>query len=794
MFCYLKAICCGCLTIIATVSFAQSALVQFIHNSPDITLPSVDLWINGELFAPSIDYLHATAMQPADTASNAQFELRNATDTSIIYLNWQESLTINSKNIFVLHGHLNPDLYSPGRELNVARFSQAIETSSSTSSIDIIFFQGATELDSADIEETQLFELTAFDQLAYGTFSSYLNLFTADYGWSILTSDENSSLGEYALPVTELNWAGKAITIVTGGFVNQSTNNNGQALGMWATTRDGGNLVPLHPLQWNLTANVQLLHNSSHPASESIRIQTDSLDWQANLQSHEATSFLPFPAGKEVIMSIHSNLLEPPLDLLWIDTLNLISGRNYQLIWYGGDAPENSAQLLIHPWEEINEPATNEFLLRLFNGSFPYSPLSLLADTISQTPIFNNVTYGSFSDTLTLTVANEEWIFYSGSDSLTAFHAPLDTLDLSQHIVTALTFAAQGEVLPQLWLSTEIGGPMHQLNTLIVPETPVFCEVQLVHVSADTGLYSIDVWMNDSLMASPLLFESATDFFDVQCNDPIEILITEHNHPENILHRDTIDLQGNQANRLILWGILDSPNYNPAPQLDWYIDANTPLTSTTNGNTDIRFFHAATDLGDVQANESSTPIVPFFITLGAGEMSNVQNLSSQNDYGLEILNSPTQFSYGNYELPVNTENWQNESVVVVSTGFRQPANNSSGEPLQFWVLESNGSMTLLETFVDVADTKSGEELVIFPNPASQFIRIQSTSQANGMVSLEILDNMGKLVIQKTSTIRIETLYNEVSLDNLPDGIYTLVLKKENYHQSARFCILKSVEH
>jgi hypothetical protein len=794
MFRYLRLAYVACATIVATISSAQTARVQFIHNSPDATLPAVDLWINGELFAPSINYLEATAMQTADTSSNAQFELRNTSDTSIIYLNWQESLTSNSKNIFVLHGHLNPQLYSPGRELNVSRFSQAIEVSSSTSSVDIIFFQGASELDSADIAETQLFELTAFDQLPYGSFSSYLNLFTADYGWGILTADGNNTLGEYALPVTELNWAGKAITIVSGGFVNQSINNNGQALGMWATTRDGGPMVPLLPLQWNLTANVQFLHNSSLPASGSIRIQTDSLDWQANLQTHEATSFLPFPAGKEVIMSIHSNLMPPPLDLLWTDTLNLISGNSYQLVWHGGITPENPAQLLIHPREEINQPATNQFLFSLFNGSYPYAALSLLVDTISQTPIFNNVTYGNFSDTLTMTIANEEWIFYSGSDSLTAFHAPLDTLNLSQRIVTGLTFSEQGDNMLQLWLSTENGGPMNQLNTLVIPETPAFCEVQLIHASADTSLQSIDVWMNDSLMASPLLFESATDFFDTQCNDPIEIVITEHNHPENILHRDTIDLTANQANRLILWGILDSPNYNPSPQLAWHMDYNTPLASTTNGSTDIRFFHAATDLGDIQVNESSTPVVPFFLNLEAGEMSNTQSLLSQDDFGLEILNTPTQFSFGNYALPVNTENWQNESIVVISTGFRQPANNSNGEAMELWALRPNGSMTLLGSFVDVAVTNSGEELIVFPNPASQFIHIRSTSLTNGAVTLEILDMNGKVVRQEECTIRSESLFNGISLNQLPEGIYTLVLKKKNYRQSARFCVLESDNH
>jgi hypothetical protein len=773
---------------LSTRALAQTALVQFIHNSPDVTLPTVDLWINGEVFAQSIDYLSATAMQPADTSSNAQIEIRNTYDSTIIYLTVQASLAVNSKNIFVLHGHLSTELYSPGRELGIARYSQALEISSSPSSIDVIFFQGATELDSTDIAETQLFELTAFEQLPYGSFSSYINLFTADYGWSILNSDDDSTLGEYALPVTELNWAGKAITIITGGFINQSINNGGQPLGMWATTRDGGTLIPLQALQWNLTANVQFLHNSSLAASEDIRIETDSSNWQVNIQTHEATSFLPFSAGKEVIMTIHSNLLESPQDVIWSDTLHLLSGSNYQLVWHGGSSSDNSPQLLIHPWEENEALGEDQLLLRLFNGSYHYDPISILADTISQTPLIENVTYSSMSDTIAMTISDEEWLLFSAFDSLTAFHAPVDTLNLWQKNVTALTFSTSYDSLPQLWLSTENGGPMHRLSTLIVPETPAFCAVQLIHASADTLLQSIDVWMNDSLMHTSISFESASEFFSVQCNEPIELRITRPNHPENILHRDTLELTANQTHRLILWGILNTPNYNPAPNLEWHIDSNTPLTSITSANSDIRFFHAATDLGSVQVNESSTPIVPFFTTVQNGEMSEMQSLWAQNDYGVEITHAPTQFNYGNYALPVNTLGWENQSILLISTGFRQPANNSGGEALELWALEPGGTMYPLADFVGVSASSSSEELIVFPNPTSEFIQIQTSDHTNGSVTIQIIDQTGKIVHQSESVIRNGKLEDRVPVENIPPGMYSLILKNDHYLRISRFSV------
>ena len=219
LFCFLlAALFC------AIGAHAQTASVQFIHNSPDMALAMVDVWLNDSLWADNVDYHHATPMTSVDTNSTAIWEIRNSEDAELTYYSWSSNLNLNSRHIFVMHGHWSSELYSPSQPLAVEQFNSALESSASTATIDVLFFQGASELDTVDIAETQLFQLTAFDQLPYGEFSPYINLFTADYGWSILNSDGDESFGEYALPVTSLNWAGKAITIVTSGFINQAEN------------------------------------------------------------------------------------------------------------------------------------------------------------------------------------------------------------------------------------------------------------------------------------------------------------------------------------------------------------------------------------------------------------------------------------------------------------------------------------------------------------------------------------------------------------------------------------------
>lgn len=769
---------------------AQTTYVQFIHNSPDPEIETVDIWLNDSLWADNLNYHVSTPMIPLDTNSAAIWEIRNSVDSSITYYTWNSELTLNSKHIFVLHGQLNYIDYNPGRPLAVEQFNNALELSASSGSVDVLFFQGASELDSADIAETQLFQLTAFEQLQYGSFSSYINLFSADYGWGILTDLGSDTLGEFALPVIAQNWAGKAITVVTSGFINQVDNNFGHPLGMWATTREGGPMVCLSPLRWNLSANVQFIHNTSLAASDNIRIETDSSIWHSTLERHSATPFIPFPAGKDVTLKIRSNLLAGPIDSIWQDTIHLFGGRNYQFIWFDSLENDIGAQLCVHEWKEPPALAPNQMLLRFFNGSKPYDFINLLADTAAQEILCENIAFGAVSDTLTIPIASEEWVLAESSDSITTFNAPLDTLNLSQRNVTALTYSASNNATPSLWLCTEFGGPMHSLSTLSTPESPVFCTVQLIHASADTLLQSIIIRINDSLLVAPLSFETATDFIEVRCNDAVVIQIADNENPNNFIFSDTVWLTANQTHRLYLWGILNTQLYNPAPALDWKLESSISTESSVIDNVDVKFFHAATDLGTIDVIESPSAPSPIFQSLATGEFSSLQTLNAQNDLQLELRNNPTQFLYATYNLPLQSNAWENEVITLISTGFRQPANNCNGQTLQVWALTTDGNMIALDNSLH-AESKSAEKgPQFFPNPVSDILHIRNIPAYLSGGTLQIRTSTGLLVMEKKLNHQSAGKNDVIDVTSLPNGFYTLTSIGSSKTESFRFCVCR----
>jgi hypothetical protein len=755
----------------------QTSKVQFIHNCTDDSLGAIDVWVNGQLWASNLDLHQATSFQTA--ADTSVWSIRQAGDSSISYYSWNAQLAANSEHIFTLQGNLDSSSYSPFMPLTVRQFDGALEQSVSSSSIDVMFLHGTSDLDSIEIAETQLFQLTAFNDLAYGSYSGYLQLFTADYGWGIFRESDSSLIAEFALPVGDLSWAGEAITLVTSGYVNQRQNNSGESFGMWATTNAGGNMVKLEPLRWNINSEVQLVHNSAMPNSAAIEITCDGIPWQQQLNVHEASTFSPFPSGKEVEMCMNSILPNGQVEALWCDTLQLLSGQRYQLIWFGGDSPSNAPQLYTREWPASDTIASDSTEVTFFNGSASWPLLSISESAEFEFPLFENVPYSTLSNSVVLPNVETEWILSSDFDSLISLRAPLDSVVFAQQRITALSYSDTMFYQPSLWLCLPQGGPMIRLEAAVPPELPVYCQLQLVHTSADTMLSEVDIWLNDSLWFSSFEFETATPFISVACNDSVYLRVTPVGDSSNTLNETAHLLSANQYHRLFLWGIFDTEHYNPSPNLDWTIDSDISLTAENSNEFSLDFFHAATDLGDVDLNETTLPVSPLFSNITAGSLSSEATFTAENDLVFSLRNSPTQFLFGSYSLPVSALNLADSAVTLISSGFRQPANNSFGPPLKMWALLPSGEMNELLPHVGL-DNQSQQPgtLTVFPNPCRESIRVTGNLRDQQMVSVQFFDLTGKHIETHNLLVANASKGLIIPTAELPCGVYFALIRSE----------------
>ncbi len=735
------------------------------------------MWVNEQIWANDLNAHHATPLQTA--IDSAVWSIRHPDDSSLIYHSWNAQLALNSRQLFTLQGHLDATGYNPFLPLDVHQFEGALEQSASNSSIDVIFLHGTTDLDSIQIQETQLFQLTAFEDISFGNYTGYLPLFTADYGWSVVRESDSSLVAEFSLPVSDLNWAGRAITLVTSGFLNQRNNNEGESFGMWATTSAGGAMIKLVPLRWNITSGVQFVHNSSFPGSENIEITCDGILWQDELNVHEATPFSPFPSGKEVEVCMNSILSNGQTENLWCDTLQLLSGQDYQLVWFGGESPSVEAQLYTREWSWSESISSDSLHVALFNGSAAWPLLSIRSDSTIQFPLIENVSFAGLSDLVSVPNVEEEWILYSASDSLTVLRAPFGTATFAQQQVTALTFPDSAGNAPSLWICMPEGGAMIRLETIVPPELPVFCQLQLVHASADTLLSEIDIWLNDSLWFPSFAFETATSFMTIPCNDSVSIRVTPAGDSLLTFSETTYFFQANQLHRLFLWGIFDSQHYNPSPPLTWHLETDASISAENNDEFNLHFFHGATDLGAVDLSETTLPVSPLFTNIASGELSQEATFTSENDLVFSLRNSPTQFLFGNYSFPVTELNAAGSSVTLLSIGFRQPTNNSAGSALKVWALLPDGAMIELLPHVGIADySHTTNTVTLFPNPCQSSLHLKGSMEAEQDVLVQFVDMVGKVIETHKIPVANGFVDRFISTSQLPDGSYVALLQSE----------------
>lgn len=761
----------------AATAHGQTSKVQFIHNCVDNSIGSIDVWVNGQLWANDLNVHQATSLQT--TADTAVWSIREAGDSSIVHYSWNVQFPVNSKHVFTFQGNLDSSSFTPFLPLEVHQYEGAIEQSSSTSSIDVIFLHGTSDLTSIEIAETQLFQLTAFNDLSYGSYSGYIPLFTADYGWSVIRETDSSLVAEFALPVSALNWAGKAITLVTSGYVNQSQNNGGESFGMWATTSAGGDMVKLEPLRWNINSEVQFVHNASLPNSASIEIICDGILWQENIITHDATAFTAFPSGKEVEVCINSILSNGLTDTIWCDTLQLLSGQNYQLICYGDETPSLTPQLYKRSWSPGNPISPDSIEISFFNGSASWPLLSIHASDAIGLPIIENVSFANLSNSVVLPNEETEWDLSSQGDSLVRLRAPFGSTVYSQQSITVLSFADTSLNIPSLWLCHPNGGPMIRLEVVTPPELPEFCQIQLVHTSADTLLSAVDIWLNDSLWFPSFEFETATSFFTVSCNDAIWLRVTPAGDSLTTYLESALSLEPNEMHRLYLWGIFNTEHYNPAPTLDWTIVSNISLTTENSNEFTLHFFHSATDLGTVDLNETTLPVATLFNNITTGSLSPEATFTSENDLVFSLRNTPTQFLFGSYSLPVSALGLINSVTTLISTGFRQPANNSNGPALKMWALLPSGEMIELLQHVGInKPTNLTNKITLFPNPCHSFIRITDNFESERFCCVQVFDIMGKVIESHQMQDREGASDYFLSTSQLNEGMYFVVIRNE----------------
>ena len=223
-------------------------------------------------------------------------------------------------------------------------------------------------------------------------------------------------------------------------------------------------------------------------------------------------------------------------------------------------------------------------------------------------------------------------------------------------------------------------------------------------------------------------------------------------------------------------GIVSAEGYSPAIGFDLHVYPMAREMAMTEGNTDVLVFHGATDAPIVDVYEAAIAEATIVDDMDYAEFRGYLELPTA-DYMLQVMDESGTNIVASYDAPLASLELEGQALVVLASGFLNPAENSDGEAFGLFVaLSDGGSLVQLPLSSPMGiEQYSDLNLSIYPNPVSDVLNISLDTDFGKEVSLSIYNSMGQIVENKS-------FYNEnlisINIESLTSGTYYLILNSD----------------
>jgi len=378
---------------------AQVTRVQFINNCPEVGLPALDIYIDGNLLANDLFFRHSHPY--ADLPAGTPINIGIAENTSLVVADtfMNRTMTLNQANVYVIviDGVKANTGYTPLQKVTMHVYNMGNE-GAAINFTDALFINGCTDAGTMDIR-TGL--NTMANDLSYGDFSNnYYSLSsTGNYKFRATNATGSKTTHNFEADYSSFpSFSGKGVVIVGSGFMNPANNSNGEAFGLWVSLPTGGPMTEL-PLttEAEQLSRIQLIHNSADTAVGKIDVYIDNQKVIDTLDFRHATEYADIYAG--VAMNVGIAKAGSGVQF-YNQSITLDSGKAYVAVLNGIESDTNykplpplKIDLSNIAKEEASAPTTTEILY--MHGSTD-GPLIDIRQA-DNTPLFTNLAYGDFS-------------------------------------------------------------------------------------------------------------------------------------------------------------------------------------------------------------------------------------------------------------------------------------------------------------------------------------------------------------------------------------------------------------
>ncbi len=501
----------------AFVSQAQQAHLQLIHNSPDVSFDTVDVYVNGTKELDNLGFREATAqswlpqgavpqgvqqLPPVPAATNVDLGIapKNSSGPGDVVKTFTRAFPADTHAVIV-NGVANPGNYASNPDnkstaLSLDLIQDVNQLEAGSGNVDLGVYHGATDAPFVDLVPFGT-ENPIVDNAAYGDFSGYLDVpVTDDLILDVTDSANNTVVRSAFAPSQNLltPLEGQGIIAFASGFLNPENNQDGERLGIMVALVDGITL--------NISIDIsfhQIIHNAPDPSLNEVDVYVDGNLALDDFKFREATQYVTLPiASEEGNIGIAPSNSSSVDDTLVNFQRRAVGARSYAHTAAGVVEPDSFADnpdgnsIGVNLNSEISSrfnPANNQGNILFQFGSFiPDMPtIDMLFDPAVVGGQVNNIDDFEYPATTGFFPQNtpaDYTIHFVDSSS-----TPIDTVyqferDLSNFADSVIQVKASGFFKPD---STNQDGPEAQLIGYFPNGDTVMFDKTLDHNNVDTG-------------------------------------------------------------------------------------------------------------------------------------------------------------------------------------------------------------------------------------------------------------------------------------------------------------------
>ena len=464
---------------ISTISLAQTARVQAIHNCPDPAAATVDVWLNNTLLINDFDY--KTASPYIDAPAGVDFDLviaaPTSTDTTGAIFRKTFNLPANGQFVVVASGGL-AETGATAFDLR-AYGGQEEATNQGSGEISVNIIHGSYDAPMVDIYEVQIPAGELAPDLSFGDdLGGYADLPAADFDVQVRTQ-AGVVAAEFDLNVSGL--ADSAAIVLATGYLDPASAVGTEPFGLIAVLPNGA-VIPI--ASKNVTpARLQVIHNCAATDADEVDVWLNAgpnplID---NFKFRTASPFIDAPAGQFFDVSIALPTSTDTANALFRQTFLLESAKTYIVIASGivnlsGGTYTPNVPFSLEVIADAREVAANagECDVIVFHGATDAPAVDVVETQVGAGTIVDNMSYGETNSTgyLELAATDYDLSVTDSTGGTTLFRYDVNLTSLADSAVTVL---ASGFVDPSvnnsgagfgLWAALRIGGNLIELPLL----------------------------------------------------------------------------------------------------------------------------------------------------------------------------------------------------------------------------------------------------------------------------------------------------------------------------------------